>query len=85
MCVSVNVLFHIPISISISLSVSKFIYLWICMHACMHTRTHTHAHTQSCVKTLCSSRASGNLMSLYVYRAVAEPATEIDRRWRLGA
>ena len=86
MCVSVNVLIHIPISISISLSVSKFIYSWICMHACMHTRAHTHAHTHTIMcKTLFSSRASGNLMSLYVYRAVAEPATEIDRRWRLGA
>ena len=88
MCVSVNVLIHIPMSISISLSVSKFIYSWICMHACMHTRTHTHthAHTHTIMcKTLFSSRASGNLMSLYVYRAVAEPATEIDRRWRLGA
>ena len=37
------------------------------MHACMHTRAHTHARTHTIMcKTLFSSRASGNLMSLYL-------------------
>ena len=89
MCVRV-ISISISISTSTSVSVSKFINSRIYMHACMHAHArarahaHTHTHTIMC-KTLFSSRASGNPISLYMYRAGAESATEINRRWRLGA
>ena len=44
--------------------------LHACLHAHARAHTRTHTHTIMC-KTLFSSRASGNLMSLYVYRAIS--------------